>query len=319
MGIGMIVDIIDPNNPQIVGTFPVGHNIFIDDRGYMYVSAQPLAIYDLNPDPTSPQFLTQLFNGAHDVSVEGNLLYSFNGEGGTIIYDVTDPSAPIQLSVLEDPSIFFHTHGDISTDGMYLYISDEFSYHPLADISVWDITVLNDPFIESVVVDPDALAHNLFVIEDYLYVAYFTAGLKVFDITDPSNPILADEYDTNPFTGEIWAGSWALYPSPITANIYVNDETGVYIFGFSELLSIEDKVNSFNFSVYPNPTNGKININASNFEINTISLFDIQGRKLEEINNLNILSNYELDLSKYNSGIYFINVNNRQTKKVILN
>jgi len=27
MGIGMIVDIIDPNDPQIVGTFPVGHNI----------------------------------------------------------------------------------------------------------------------------------------------------------------------------------------------------------------------------------------------------------------------------------------------------
>ncbi|MCH7785662.1 MAG: hypothetical protein IIB06_09655, partial [Bacteroidetes bacterium] len=68
-GTGMIVDVIDPNNPQIVGSFPSGHNIFIDDRGYMYNSSPGVRIYDLNPDPTSPLFLTQVGNGGHDVTV----------------------------------------------------------------------------------------------------------------------------------------------------------------------------------------------------------------------------------------------------------
>jgi len=320
-GTGMIVDVIDPNNPQIVGSFPSGHNIFIDDRGYMYNSSPGVRIYDLNPDPTSPLFLTQVGNGGHDVTVRGNLMIDCHGGSATNLYDVTDPSAPILLSSITDPTISYHHQGDISTDGNYLYINDELGNHPQADISVWDISDIANPVRVNETADPNSSPHNLYVIGNYAYSAHNSAGFRVFDITDPSNLVLIDEYDTSSTNGEGFTGAFGVYPSPVTGNIYINDKSGggVMIFGFSELLSVEDKVNPFNFSVYPNPTSDKININATNIEINTISLFDIQGRKLEEINNLNILSNYELDLSKYNSGIYFINVNNKQTKKVILN
>jgi len=78
-GTGMIVDIEDPANAQIVGSFPSGHNIFIDDRGYMYNSKPGVRIYDLNPDPTSPLFLTQVGSGGHDVTVRGNLMIDCRG------------------------------------------------------------------------------------------------------------------------------------------------------------------------------------------------------------------------------------------------
>ena len=78
-GTGFIVDIEDPTNAQVVGTFPSGHNIFIDDRGYMYNSSPGVIIYDLNPDPTSPLFLTQVGSGGHDVTVRGNLMIDCRG------------------------------------------------------------------------------------------------------------------------------------------------------------------------------------------------------------------------------------------------
>jgi len=234
-GTGRVVDITDPANPQIVGSFPSGHNIFIDDRGYMYNSIPGVRIYDLNPDPTSPLFLIEVGSEGHDVTVRGNLMIDYHGSFGTNLYDVTSPASPILLSTITDPTISYHHQGDISTDGNFLYICDELSNHPQADISVWNISDINNPFRVSDVADPNATVHNLYVIEDYAYVSHFTSGFKVFDITDPSVLVMADEYDTNNSIGEGFAGAFGVYPSPVTANIYINDDTGVYIFGFSEL------------------------------------------------------------------------------------
>jgi len=232
---GTIVDIDDPSNPQIVGSFQGGHNIFIDDRGYMYISNPGVKIYDLNPDPTNPIFLTQVGSEGHDVTVRGNLMIDCHGFSGTNLYDVTNPETPILLSTITDPTITVHHQGDISTDGNYLYIGDELATDSQADISVWDISDINNPFRVSDYTDPNATVHNLYVIENYVYVSYYTAGFKVFDITDPSMLVLVDEYDTNNDTGDGYTGAFGVYPSPETANIYINDGTGVYIFGFSEL------------------------------------------------------------------------------------
>ncbi|TDI78397.1 MAG: choice-of-anchor B family protein [Bacteroidetes bacterium] len=234
-GTGRVVDLSDPTNPQIVGSFPSPHNIFIDERGYMFNSSPGVRIYDLNPDPTSPLFLIQVGSGGHDVTVRGNLMIDCHGGSGTNLYDVTDPAAPILLSSITDPTISYHHQGDISTDGNYLYICDEGANHPQADISVWNISDINNPFRVSDVADPTAIVHNLYVIGDYAYASYYTAGFKVFDITDPSQLVLADVYDTNNATGENFGGAFGVYPSPVTANIYINDNSGVYIFGFSEL------------------------------------------------------------------------------------
>ena len=113
--------------------------------------------------------------------------------------------------------------------------------------------------------DPDATAHNLYVIGDYAYSSYYTAGFKVFDITDPSQLVLADEYDTNNISGQGFAGAFGVYPSPVTANIYINDNSGVYIFGFSELGVFAKDVGVNNII---NPNNGIL----TNTEVVEISI-----------------------------------------------
>ena len=234
-GTGRVVDVSDPTNPEIVGSFPSGHNIYIDERGYMYNSSPGVRIYDLNPDPTNPTFLTQVGNSGHDVTVRGDLMIDCHGGSGTNLYNVCDPANPVLLGSITDPTISYHHQGDISKDGNYLYICDELGSHPQADISIWDISDPSDANRVGEVADPNSTPHNLYVIDDYAYVSHYTAGFRVFDVSNPAVLALADEYDTSNSSGEGFAGAFGVYPSPATGNIYINDGSGVYVFGFSEL------------------------------------------------------------------------------------
>ncbi len=65
-------------------------------------------------------------------------------------------------------------------------------------------------------------------------------------------------------------------------------------------LSVDDV--SATISIYPNPTNGLVNIRAES-KISTVELFDSRGRKLVVKNNSDTI-----DFSDYSSGVYFMNV-----------
>lgn len=75
-------------------------------------------------------------------------------------------------------------------------------------------------------------------------------------------------------------------------------------------ISIEEK----NISIYPNPSNGIFNI--TGYDEMLIVITDLTGRTLltKQIN-----KNNQIDLSNLSSGIYFITINNQETKKLVLN
>ncbi|MCU0441660.1 MAG: T9SS type A sorting domain-containing protein, partial [Bacteroidia bacterium] len=59
------------------------------------------------------------------------------------------------------------------------------------------------------------------------------------------------------------------------------------------------------FSIYPNPTNGKFTISSkTNVEIKSIKLVDLLGRVV--LTNTEMNTNAEIDLSKLNTGIYML-------------
>lgn len=235
-GSGGIVDISDPNNPQVVGSFPSSHNIFIADNGYMYSEYPGLRIFDLNPDPTNPQLVWHNPTGdGHDAAVIGDRLYDFHGSSGTFIYDVSNPASPQLLGAITDPSIFYHHSGWVSEDGQFLFICDELAMHPRADISVWDISNPGNPQRIGEFADPNATVHNLIVKGNYAFTSYYSAGFRVFDISNPAQITIAAEYDTNPLTGEGLHGAFGVYPLAPSGNIYVSDwDNGLFIFSFSD-------------------------------------------------------------------------------------
>lgn len=232
--LGRIVDLSDPTDPVVVGSFPSSHNLFIDERGFMYLEIPGLRIYDLNADPEDPGFVWATnTTGGHDATVVGDRLYDFHG-GGTNIYDIRDRAQPQLLSPVSHPAISYHHNGWPSTDGRYLFITDELASGSTADVTIWDITQVDDPIMAATISDPSATVHNVFVVGDMLFASYYTAGFRVFDVSNPGEPGLVYEHDTAPVSGEGWDGAWGVYPFAPSGNVYVSDmRSGLHVFTVS--------------------------------------------------------------------------------------
>ncbi len=233
-GRGGIVDLTDPRNPRVVGTFPSAHNIFIDGNGFLYAACPGLQIYDLNRDPTDPQKVWEDDTpSCHDAAVIGERLFDFHGISGTRIYDVRDPRNPVFLGGVLSPSLVFHHSGWTSADGQVLYICDEGARHPLNDITGWDIRDPANPTFLTQFSDSTATVHNLYVVGDFAYAAYYTAGFRVFDVSNPNRIQLVDELDTSDLRGESFAGAFGVYPFTRSGVLYVSDvEAGLFVLAF---------------------------------------------------------------------------------------
>ncbi len=71
---------------------------------------------------------------------------------------------------------------------------------------------------------------------------------------------------------------------------------------------IIENADNFNFSIFPNPTNGKFQI-SSEARINTIEIFNAVGEKVFSIS-IN-QKKYEVDLTSHSSGIYILKITNQ--------
>lgn len=235
-GDGGILDISDPANPQLVGSFPSAHNIFIDENGFMYLSVIGVRIFDLNDEPTEPRLVWSGGNEGHDTFVTGNRLYDFHGLEATNIYDISDPIHPQLLNSIDATFIVYNHSGCPTEDGKFLLICDELGdkFGAPADITVWDISDIDNPRKVDEYANATATVHNLFIKGDYAYASYYTAGFCVFDVSEPNKIKLMAEYDTCPTTGETFEGAFGVYPFAPSGNIYISDKgTGLYIFSFS--------------------------------------------------------------------------------------
>ncbi len=83
-----------------------------------------------------------------------------------------------------------------------------------------------------------------------------------------------------------------------------------------------DNYSNNNTIIYPNPTNNIINIITTNNKIKKVAIFNNIGKNIFDINNVD-KNNLNIDLSKFNNGLYFIKVyfddGNQRYFKVIKN
>lgn len=251
---GSVVDLLDVDNPvRYFNAFESSHNLTIDPRGWMFLSSAgaktEVKLYELQTSAISPTFVwgDDAF-GAHDASIKGTWLYDFHGGSFTRIYDITDPATPILSGEIVDSDIVYHHSGYPTEDFNYLFICDELALDPKPDITVWDISDLSNPTKVAEISDPTGTVHNLYIIGDYAYVSYYRAGFRVYDVSDPTNPRLADEYDTH--GGDAIEGSYdgafGVYPFTNSGAIFISDEqSGLFIFDFQPGSSTAVAISSF--------------------------------------------------------------------------
>ena len=142
-----------------------------------------------------------------------------------------------------------------------------------------------------------------------------------------ANPTVGNVSPINAFSGlngETATGTWTLKVRDLIAG-----DSGDLQFWSVEIcdkigtpLSVKD--NDFaNFSVYPNPSNGNVNITLSSKEDVQISLFDIRGRQVygKLHDNNSVTFNKTVDFSAVAAGVYLLNVESgakKATKKLVI-
>ena len=177
-----VLDVSDPDRPQVLSTTPVNHNTF-GRRHELAVSANlAVAVYGITrhffdiSDPASPVLLATDVGPATFMSFyDGYLLRVFHA--GLSVVDVSDPSNPIEVAGIPISNV------DAATRlGSLLFITHR------TRMTVFDVS---DPLSPTLVSETETgfYAFHLTAREGVLYVAD-TVGLRVMDIRDPTDPVL---------------------------------------------------------------------------------------------------------------------------------
>lgn len=162
----------------------------------------------------------------------------FNSNEDTLtIVDVTTKTAPVQVSSTGYPNSKYIHQGWIAEDHRYYLMGDELDESTFGNNTktyIWDLLDLDAPVLIGSYTGPTAaIDHNLYIKGNYAYMANYTSGLRIVDITDISNGNLNEVayFDTYPSNdGNNFNGVWSNYPYFNSGTIIVSDiNTGLFI------------------------------------------------------------------------------------------
>ncbi|MEO6392462.1 MAG: FG-GAP-like repeat-containing protein [Pyrinomonadaceae bacterium] len=144
------------------------------------------------------QFTTTDGTWVHATHIAGNRLFTSGWGGKTDVYDLSNiaNAAPTLLGTINTGT---NSHSSwTSEDGNYLYNCRELQD---GDLRVYDIHNLAAPTLVKTIKAGDLginaiCPHNPVVVGNLLFVAWYQAGVQVFDIRNPANPVRVAQYDT---------------------------------------------------------------------------------------------------------------------------
>lgn len=294
------------------------HNIFIDhENAIMYVCGgrvlnewNELALFSIE-EPQNPIFLGKYddVGYVHDIYVRDNIGYLNAGDNGLYIVDFSDSEDPVILGSLTDyPDKGYNHSGWLNSIGnTYIFADENHGYEmKICDVTNPNEIIINTTFLSNV--DSESMAHNLIIKDNYVYVSHYHDGLWIWDISDPSNPMEAGNFNTYlPDDHDSYRGAWGIYPLLPSGNILISDmQSGLFV--LSPLQNQDSNINELNnaASVYPNPFVDEINISFSNSTENVkIQIYDVNGKL---VFNKNQLKSSDALSFKILAGIYFAHI-----------
>ena len=267
----VVLDLGDPAHPTVLSELTENltagvHNVWINGDIVYAVNdgTNALHILDLS-DPADPKHVGiwdvrpgEEDKTLHDVWAQDGLAYLSYWDDGLVILDIgagikggtpTEPQFVSQYKYRVDHGEEYGNTHTAFRYGDYVFVGDEIFgcsaciNGPRGYIHVIDVTDIENPVEVAKYEVPEAGAHNVWVEDDILYVAYYQAGLRIVDISgelrgdlyrqgreigsyhtagdeeDSYTPNQAFAWGPHPFKGNIFvsdnsSGLWVLYHEP---------------------------------------------------------------------------------------------------------
>lgn len=209
------IDIQDPFSPTGVGGW--------GDNGYTH----------------DAQVIT--YNGP-DADYAGREIFIGSNEDRIAIVDITDKSNPVGISTLSYSQLGYTHQGWFTEDQRYFLLGDELDEVNFGFNSrtlVFDMSDLDNPQLHTTYTGPTAaIDHNGYVKGNEFFLANYTAGMRVLDISEIANRNISETafFDTFPSNdGASFDGVWSVYPYFESGKILINDSnTGFFVVRKSE-------------------------------------------------------------------------------------
>lgn len=322
------------------GNFGSAHNIVInEDSGYAY--AVGTSLYNGGPhfiniqDPLNPtdeggyaldgyshDAQVVIYNGP-DAAYAGKEILIGSNENAVVIVDITDKGNPQPISSTNYSNVGYTHQGWFTEDQRYFIVGDEldeFSVGFNTRTLVFDFNDLDNPQLDFEYFGTTAATdHNGYVVGDKYYMASYSAGMRVLDISNIEGGSMSEYgyFDTFPSNNNAsFDGSWNVYPFFASGNVVISGD-----FGFTlvrdENLSAPDFSNS-DFSIYPNPANNVLNIASKHSPINSVAIYNVLGQEVNRYNFSDSISE-TINISSLKAGLYMVQINNSTTKRLIVN
>lgn len=301
------------------------HNLFIDEEnalmyvcsvtpkvGEMLVGQKSMQVYSL-ANPENPVLVYEGPNdipAVHDAFVRNNIAYLNCGFDGLRVYDFTNPSSPVfvqNLTVYQEQG--YNHQGWLSPNGNTYVFADETSGKRLKKCNVdlnHEVTVKS---FFGTNVENNSVPHNVWIDDNFAYVAYYNEGLRIFDL-HPQTPVEIAHYDTYP-TDHFFNmnGAWGVYAGYSSGNIVVSDrQNGLFLFNFE--VKILSNTSTGAVSIYPNPMqrNTEFVVHISLPDVSTfhVEVMDLKGRKIDSQTIFD--ASYAKMSAPVTQGLYFVEV-----------
>tara|TARA_B100000795_G_scaffold265313_1_gene246971 strand:- start:5417 stop:6844 length:1428 start_codon:yes stop_codon:yes gene_type:complete len=268
------------------------------------------------------------YNGP-DTDHTGKEIYIGSNTSFISIVDITDKSNPQSIANVTYPNTVYTHQGWFTEDHRYFILGDEideinFGFNTRS--IVFDFEDLDNPQLHFEYDGPTAATdHNGYVKDDIYYLANYTAGIRMIDISDIENQNFEetgffDVYPSGDTAG--YNGAWNVYPyfesgTLLVSTLRYSDQNftpGMLLIRDSSLAT--PSVNTMDVSVYPNPASDTVTIDALDQDVFKIEVFDIAGKLLFETQETSALMT--LGVSQFTQGVYFLKINDSLTKKLIV-
>ena len=165
-----------------------------------------------------------------DEDYRGREICLGSNENALSISDVTDKDNPVAISFASYPAVAYAHQGWLTDDHRYFYMNDE-GDEPQGLVEgtrtlIWDLEDLDDPqHVGDYIASTPDTDHNLYIVGNLMYQSNYGAGLRILDITEPTNPVEIAFFDNSPYGG----ASWSNYPY-FKSGVVVMTSTGDGLF-----------------------------------------------------------------------------------------